>query len=381
MKILHCCLSNFYIDNYNYQENVLPRQNKIDGHEVMILASTETFINNNKYGYLEPSKYINEDGITVVRIPYSQLIFNKIKRKIRSYKSSLSYINEFQPDIIFFHGVAAFEILKIANYKANNPNIKLYVDSHQDFNNSARNFISKNILHRLFYKRTLKRALPNIDKVFYISEECYDFLKDFYEVPENKLEFFPLGGTIFNDHEYTKRRDRKRRELGLGDSDILYVHSGKMNKLKRTSEILKAFIKVKSENAKLVLIGSIPEVMEDELTPLIDEDKRIKYLGWKKSEELLDYLCAADMYLQPGSQSATMQNAICCKCPVMLYPHKSHKPFLKHNGFYVQTEEDIKEVFNKINDNPNILEDFKKNSEIIANDLLDYKKLASRLYK
>ena len=50
MKILHLCLANFYVDEFNYQENILPRINKLDGHEVYILASTETFINNTKIG-------------------------------------------------------------------------------------------------------------------------------------------------------------------------------------------------------------------------------------------------------------------------------------------------------------------------------------------
>ena len=42
MRILHLCLSCFYIDGYNYQENILPRINHEDGHDVRILASTET---------------------------------------------------------------------------------------------------------------------------------------------------------------------------------------------------------------------------------------------------------------------------------------------------------------------------------------------------
>ena len=62
MKILHLCFSAFYIDGYNYQENVLPRINKEDGHEVYILASTETFADNTHAGYLEPSEYVTEYG-------------------------------------------------------------------------------------------------------------------------------------------------------------------------------------------------------------------------------------------------------------------------------------------------------------------------------
>ena len=76
MKILHCCLSCFYNENYNYQENFLPRYNKLDGNDVMIIASTETFTNNNSLGFCEPIDYLNEDGIRVVRVPY-RIIINK----------------------------------------------------------------------------------------------------------------------------------------------------------------------------------------------------------------------------------------------------------------------------------------------------------------
>ena len=55
-------LSQYYVDNYNYQENILPRIHKDDGNDVMILASTATYINNLRLGYLKSGRYINEDG-------------------------------------------------------------------------------------------------------------------------------------------------------------------------------------------------------------------------------------------------------------------------------------------------------------------------------
>ena len=41
MKIIHLCLSCFYIDNYRYQENELVREHVTDGHEVLVVASTD----------------------------------------------------------------------------------------------------------------------------------------------------------------------------------------------------------------------------------------------------------------------------------------------------------------------------------------------------
>ena len=58
MKILHCCLSCFYIDGYSYQENELIREHVQAGHDVLVLASTESFDETQKKTYLNPGEYI-----------------------------------------------------------------------------------------------------------------------------------------------------------------------------------------------------------------------------------------------------------------------------------------------------------------------------------
>ncbi len=70
MKVLHCFLANFYVDGYGYQENVFPRMHKRQGHDVAILASTETYIDNKELGYVEPRAYFTEDGIPITRLAY-----------------------------------------------------------------------------------------------------------------------------------------------------------------------------------------------------------------------------------------------------------------------------------------------------------------------
>lgn len=377
MKILHLCLSCFYIDNFNYQENILPRQNKLDGHEVKIIASTETFINS-KLAYVEAGKYLNEDGIEVIRLPYSKMLPYKIMRKLRFYKGVEKEVKEFNPDIIFFHGTAAGELGTITNYIKQNKGVKLYIDSHEDFHNTARTKMAK-----MFYKYIqgyfLKRALPFTKKIFYISLESRVYLKELYKIPEDKLEWYPLGGIVFDDEKYDLKRKNIRKQLNLKE-EILFVHSGKMNAAKKTESILKAFSKIKNPGIRLVLIGSFPDDIWEKVRVYIEEDERISFLGWKSGEELMDYLCAADFYLQPGTQSATMQNAICCRCGVMLYPYSSHVPFLKENGFYVRNTKEIYDALEKICDNRLNIEKMKLESEKIGREILDYRKLAARIY-
>ena len=69
-------------------------------------------------------------------------------------------IEEFEPAVILFHGCASNEVVTAAKYAADHPAVLLYVDSHEDFSNSAR-FCVKYILHRLFYGIGSKHLAKN----------------------------------------------------------------------------------------------------------------------------------------------------------------------------------------------------------------------------
>lgn len=379
MKILHICIASNYTEGMTYQENILPDQNARDGNEVTVISNCSKF----EYGAIvaaSPEDKILSNGIRLIRLPYDKIIGSTITNKVRKITPLYQCIQEQAPNVILFHCVCGMEILTVARYKKAHPQVRLYVDSHADANNSAHSWLSLNVLHKIFYKYLLKRALPYIDKLFYISPEGKDFLSENYSVSENEMEFYPLGGIVFDNDAYYEKRARIRTQLELDDDDILLVHSGKLDELKRTEDILKAFAAAPSTKMKLVVIGSIPENMVERLEPLIAEDERVDYVGWKNAEELMDYLCACDMYLQPGSQSATMQNAMCCRCALMLYPHKSHIPYLNENGFYVKTVEDMINVFSEISLHPKQLYEMSNRSLKIAKGMLDYKELAARLY-
>lgn len=375
-------LGNHYIDHCHYQENILPRLNLEDGHQVKIIASTETYVDNLNLGYTEPPRtYMNEDGIEVTRVPYRTFIIPKIMQKIRTYLGVSPLIEAFAPDVILFHGIQAYELLTVARYKKRHPHIRLYADNHGDAHNSALSFIAKWVLHRFFYRAFLKRAQSHIDKVLCISLEAMDFVHDNYGLPLNSLEFYPLGGIILGDAQRMELRTKRRTELQVADDHILFLHSGKMDSGKRTHPLLKAFSTIKDPRFRLLVIGSMSPDVEAACMPLIHQDPRIVYLGWKKASELQEYLCACDMYVQPGGQSATMQNALCAFLPVMLYPHKSHQPFLKGNGFFVKDTEDMIACFSRISENPSLLEEMKQQSRQIAQEILDYRRLAARLYR
>jgi glycosyltransferase involved in cell wall biosynthesis len=222
--------------------------------------------------------------------------------------------------------------------------------------------------------------LSQIRKIFYISEETKEFLEKIDKVPKKKLEFFTLGGILFEGEKKQEIRNKVRKNLKIKDSDILFIHSGKLGPQKRTEELLKAFSLVQNEKFRMIIIGRIPFDMEPILLPLISQDSRVSFLGWINGIQLMEYLCAADMYLQPGSQSATMENSICCGSPVMLYPYTSYTPYYQENVCYIDTAEDIKKCFEDISMNPGKLKVMSEASYKIAKEMLDYKKIVKQMY-
>lgn len=380
MKIVHICLASSFTENMSYQDNLLPEQNVLDGHEVIVISNCRKF-SGGKEVYTEPEDRIIDNGIRLIRLEYDKVLTPFISGKVRKVKALYPLLEDLKPDIILFHGLAGWELLNSTRYKKKHPNIKLYVDSHEDAHNSATNFVSKYFLHKIVYRVIIQKSLFYIDKILFVSMEALSFIKGNYKIPEEITEFYPLGGNVINDEQHQVKRRKIRNAMMLSDEDILLVHSGKLDKLKKTEDILRALADVRSERLRLVIVGSIPEDMKPVLEPLIEADKRVNYVGWKTADELMEYLCAADVYVQPGGQSATMQNAICCGCAMVLYPHKSHEPYLQGNGYYVKNIEDIKRVFQEIDDNPSVLKKMSENSMKIARELLDYRKLAARLYE
>ena len=123
MKILHLCLSCFYIDGYNYQENVLPRINREDGHDVRILASTETYVDNVHLGYLEPRECVTEYGVPIKRLPYVKVGNAFITHKVRKYPHVYEEIASFGPDVMMIHGLAFWSVLDVIRYKQDHPEV------------------------------------------------------------------------------------------------------------------------------------------------------------------------------------------------------------------------------------------------------------------
>lgn len=378
MKIVFIGLSSTYTEGMTYQENLLAQAAIKAGHDVVFISNPEEY-RNGEIVETGNCDSVLESGMRLIRLPYVKIGFPDIYKKIRMFRGVYRSLKSIQPDIIYCHNHHYFSIVDIVKYKKEFSNVKIYVDTHVSENNSASNWMSKLFLHGIYYRYLLQRVIKYVEKYYYVGETEKIFSQTIYGVPEELMEYYPLGGIIFDEKMYVQKRNRKRKELGLTDDQLLLVHSGKMNKLKKTADLINAFKECKEMNARLVIIGMISSDIKDEVMELIQSDKRIIFLGWKKADELLEYLCACDLYCQPGSPSATMQNAICCKNVVLTFPQVDYTENIKYNCFlWCKDAEDMVEVFRMLSKNRGVLESMKKEAEKCATELLDYDMLLNR---
>lgn len=381
MKIAHIGLASYFTERMSYQDNQLSDQNARDGHEVLVVSNAAKYVDGKvvETGYEDRCL---ENGVRLVRLPFRKILNRSLSDKLRVVDGLYELLEGFAPDVILSHNLAYWSVLDVIRYKKNHPEVKLYADTHTSVYNSGRNWVSLNIQHRILYRFLTQRALPHLEKYFYVGAIEREFSKENYGVPLERMEYFPLGGNPPEENEYLEKRAKRREELELAEDELLLLHSGKLDALKRTAELLKAFSAVPELKAKLAIIGSVPESEKQTLLPLMEENPRVIYLGWKLAPELLEYLCASDLYCQPGSVSATLQNAVCCGCPVMTYPHLPYTEDLDFgNLLWVKTQEDMETVFRDLAAKRTNLETLREGSRRCAGELLDYKSLAARLYR
>jgi glycosyltransferase involved in cell wall biosynthesis len=353
MKILHCCLAAFYIDNYSYQENVLPKMHKIQGHDVRILASTETFINNSLLGYIEPATYYNTDEILVTRVPYSKLLPRFIMKKLRFYNDISLNIQEFKPDVIFLHDCQFLSIKEVVRYVKKNKNVKVFVDGHTDFINSGTNWISKNILHKIIYKKCAKMIEPFTEKFYGVLPIRVDFYRDVYKIPENKLELLVLGA----DHTQIEVSNRSQvRDIVIEQSkfmkdDFVIVTGGKIDERKNIHHLMEAVSLINNPKIKLIVFGSVIEEMKDKIMALTSSSSNINYVGWVSVEDSYKYLLSGDLAIFPGTHSVLWEQAVGLGIPAVFKSWNGmHHVDVGGNCLFLEnvSTESIKEMIERI---------------------------------
>ena len=317
MKILHMCLCGPYTDNWSYQDNLLPRELQLKGTNNTVLALMSDY--EGKYSHFKKPTTYFDNGVKIIRILPT-------KKKIRGFLylyNVYKFICAEKPDCIFVHCIQTCSGLYALKYKHNiNQKCILLTDNHADFNNSP---LKSNIFHKFFYsirKRIVRKCCNEYDAIWGITPECCDYVTKCFGISSNRVSLLPLGHSINEKlfDNFSKNRDSIRESKNIPTDGIILITGGKIEKRKKTLELIQAFKKVNRKNIYLFIFGRIENdylnMISNEIGTLMDS--RIFLLGELSVADYTKYLFASDVAVFPGGQSVLWQQAIGCGLPLIV---------------------------------------------------------------
>lgn len=304
MKITHLSLIGIVTDGWSYQDNLLPKYHKKIGYDVSIITSKYIYNNEGQLIKDDRDNYINENSIPIKRLEIKNN--RKFYYKFKKFDGLYSTLEIEKPDILFVHGVQFLDIQTVVRYLKNNPHVRCFVDNHADYSNSAENFLSRNILHGILWKKMAKLISPYVEKFYGVLPARVDFLNIVYGIKKDKIELLLMGA----DDEMVKQTQSSNQELNnlkkqfnIQENDFLLVTGGKIDTSKKQILLLMEAVKlINNQNLKLIFFGSVEENLKKDLSKLVD-NTNIIYAGWIDSKDSYKYFQIADLVVFPGRHS------------------------------------------------------------------------------
>ena len=310
-KVVNICLYGPVTDGWSYQDNLLPKYQKENGNDVTVITSKWIWNSDGKLVKTDEQDYYNEYGIHTIRLDIKgdKALTSKFKR----FHGLYSQLEKEKPDIIFVHCFQFLDIDEVIRYAKKHVDVIIYVDNHCDFSNSATNWISKNILHKIVWKSKAKRLNPYVKKFYGVVPARVDFLAEMYDLPREKIELLEMGA---DDEKVQIAADKNkisnlRKKYAIKDSDFLIVTGGKIDQAKQQTLLLMEAVKELSHKfpVKLIVFGSVSNELKDKVNKLSD-GTIVNYIGWIQPDDSYDFFSAADLVVFPGRHSVFWEQVV-----------------------------------------------------------------------
>ena len=315
------------MSGWGYQDNMIAKYHMLDGASVTVIANKYVYDKEGNYVRTDASTEYDENGVKIVRL--DQIGDKQLKGPAERvhYKGLYECLTDEKPDIIFLHNPQIMDTEDIVRYikdikTGKNINcvdgkpgvIRLYVDSHSDYSNSGRNFLSKHILHGIFWRNKIRKLIPYTEKFYGVLPARVDFMLDRYHTPKDRTELLVMGMDDEKAEEAASPevRSRIRQELGISENDFLIISGGKIDHSKtQTLLLMRAVEKISKEldtdKIRLVVFGSVVDDMKDEFDSIIEETNKnrkiIDYIGWLSADGTYPYFASSDLAVFPGRHS------------------------------------------------------------------------------
>lgn len=141
--------------------------------------------------------------------------------------------------------------------------------------------------------------LRRCDAILYSCAGNLDFLRR-YRIPERAFFFFPCA--VDNDYfrsEFERLRPsipKIRRELGIGEGDLVVLYCGRLTRRKRVMDALQALKSSGGRETTFVIMGDGP-LREEALAFGREHGISVRHLGFVNQSKVSRYYAIADVFL------------------------------------------------------------------------------------
>lgn len=384
MKIVY--IARKFLEGFAYQDNELAEMHAKMGHEVTVISSasddTSLYFDMSLIRASNASsKEGNSLGYTILRLP----IKHKTNFRFWEFKHLIQTLEKLQPKLIFFHGAPMLCLLDLAKYKKAHPQVKLVMDCHTDYNNSAHGFVSRVLMHKLLYRWVIRYTLKEVDWYYYLAPNIKTFMKDMYLISDNKLKFLPRGGMLehMNFKDAATIRYQIRESLQISQDDIVVVSGGKLDAKKMSHCLVEAINGLAYTNVHLILFGTIDKEYEQQLVTAVGDNRKIHLTGWIDSKDVYNYYLASDIACFPGGHSVLWEQAICCGLPLVIknWYQGMHYLDVKNNVIMLPDSDVIyiKSALEMLFKDAELCAAMRTNAETVGREYFSYRRIAESI--
>lgn len=388
MKILFIHLCAPYNEGWTYRENILPKYLVNNSNEVIVLT-TKT-ISNLEDGRLEYNPNLKNTidyGIEIIKLDYIKLLLPfPVYSRIRIFKELFYTIKNLSPDLIYINGLQFVDLFKIIYFKkiTKDKRIIIFGELNATQQNSANNFITKYVLHKLLYRFVIRSSLKYIDGMYFGSGNAYEFSVAHYGIENVNFKYSPLGVDEMAISNYLKtlNKNKLREKFQINRTTLVYSTGGRLDSKKNVLNLMKAFERLQS-NSVLMVFGEVLEEIETEFYSLLEKSNNVIYLGWLNDLEIYELYFLADLAIFPGTKSSLWEVATAISLPIFAqyWPGLENIDFGGNLKLYnnLNSEQAIFAVLNEIENNINDLDKMRDIAQIHGLKNLSYKKISEMI--
>lgn len=335
------------------------------GHEVYVVT-----VNSESFSYKKEDKILRVPGVPIGIFDYRLTSLYPLKAR--------RIIKNWDLDVIHTHtefGIGSFARLISKQY--NIPLVHTYHTMYEEYiyyiTKGYFDAASKKLVEYL----TLFLCDKTIDELIVPTKKTCDLFKEKYKVKRD-VHIIPTGIDVTRFYKENVRLSSVtslRKDLELKKDDFVILYVGRIAKEKNIEFLINNLkdIVIKIPKVKLVIVGDGPD-MKDlfELTDKNNLNKNVKFVGKVPWDDVPKYYQIADVFATASTtetQGLTVIEAMAASKPVVAIKDESFELVItdKQDGFFFVTDDEYKELINKLYSDKKLSNKISRQARITAN--------------